>query len=453
MEKIKNSDEVKKKATKKSKFKRYNRKAKIFIGILILVCILIISVAIFLIRNVIITNKYSYYTEKMNWYGYNLLYDNESAKATEYVKSEEIAKMVVGVLYNETNTDFANKKWYRIDDTQLSVNETWLGFAKSIPLTSANYINVENKVDKLQVVALLIEGVETIYEKNIEITETLKEKYRKNYTESELEVIDKGISIGILENNTCDIDNDNLLKGELNKMLITVSEKYSMVYYNNIYSKDNTANVVTDKEKLPSNADKYPYIIDSIANEIYEIETSEMLSEISTTPKQVYDIYHDEYYGTEKNVKKYFDAILNIDYRTIDLESFKEQISSCVVYDIESTFSGEQPYLEAIEQYVDFVKENHIILSGKATPLLPIIYSNGMLHYLRCKIEFEVVNADTSENLLLWDYNTTYNKQSVSVYVDIAVSPTVYSKVFRIYNGVSLMSNLVWDLQGAVSFK
>lgn len=457
VKKIKKADKApkemaKKKVTKKKKtvVHKHTAKTKIFTAGILAAGIALLVGIVFLVRYIVITSKYSYYTNKMNWYGYNLLYDNESAKTTEKVKSEEIAKMVVGVLYNETDTEFANRKWYRVEEKNMSTNEIWMGFAASIPLDSVKDIDINGSVSRLQVATLIIQGIEVVYGKNIEITEPLKEKYRKDFTEAELEVIDKAISIGILENKTKDINKKDLLKGELNKMLIIASEKYSMVYYNNVYSKSNKANVVTDKDKMPANADIYPYVIDSIPNEVYEIEMPEMLSEISVAPKEVYDIYHDVYYSTDKNIREYLDALLNIDYNSISAESFKEQISSCVVYNLDTTISGNEPYLDAINEYVNYVKDNKIVLKGSATPLLPIIYSNGMLHYVRCKIDLEVVSSETNKNLLFWDDGITYNGDTISVYVDIAVSPTIYSKVFRIYNGTSIMKYVALDAANSV---
>ncbi len=447
------SQEAKKGKTSKKVVKsgkKINKKNKVAFAIFFSLCVLAVVGLVILIRNIIIENKYAYYTQRMEWYGYDKLYDNEQATATESVMSDEIAKMVAAVLYNETDTSFAKRKLPGVNEENLSVNESWLEYAKSIPLTYAKDITFGTNTSKLQIAKLIVDGIEKVYRKDIEITETLKEKYRKKYTEEELDVIDKGISIGILKNSKRDINKVGIIKGELNKMLIIASEKYSMVYYNNTYSIKNNASVITDEKQLPENADKYPYIIEGIEKEIYEIEMPEMLSEISETPKMVYDVYHDAYYDTEKNIESYFDTILNVDYNTINKEEFTNNIKTCVVYNINSVFIDNQPYLQNIEEYVNYVKENHIILKGKATPLLPIIYSNGMLHFLRCKIEFEVVNSDTNKNLLFWDTDKEYNSNIISVYADVVVSPTIYSKAFKIYNGVGAMEFIAFDLNKVV---
>lgn len=454
----KNKKKVKK-STKKASTRKWTIKNKISkkdivtIGIILAVFILAVVGIVCLIKNIVITSKYSYYTEKMNWYGYNKLYDNESAKSTEKVYSDEIAKMVVGVLYNKTDKNFAQSRIYDTDESEISTNESWVVFAKSIPILTAKDIKMGENTSKFQVAKMLIEGIEYVYKKDIEITESLDEKYRKNYTEEELKFIDKAISIGILKNSNKDVQKRGMLKGELNQMLITALEKYATVYYKNMYSRSSDVSLVKDKEKMPSNSSKYPYITDNISKEIYEIEMPEMLSSISETPKQVYDVYHDEYYNTEENIVDYFDAVLNVDYRTISVDDFIHKLNTNVVYNLYSNYSDESSYKGDIEKYVKYVKDNNIILTGSATPLLPIIYSNGMLHYVRCKIDFKVVNSKTNENLLFWDNGVTYNSNDISVYVDIAVTPTMHSKAFRIFNGVGTMSYICKDDNNLVTVK
>lgn len=430
---------------------KYSIKSLVIFVLFIAVCLAIIFGIFMLVRRLVMQRKYSYYTEKMEWYGYNKLYDNESAKISENVTSDEIAKMVAGVLYNRTNKEFAKSRLYgdflNITDT----NESWIAFAKTIPLKSAKDIVMGEKASKLQVASLIIEGIENVYGRNIEITEQFKEKYRKDCTEEELDIIDKAISIGILKNSKSDVNEVGMIKGELNKMLITVAEKYSMMYYNSRYLEDGEVSVVTDEAKLPENADIYPYVVDSISNDIYEIEMSEMLSEISETPKEVYDVYGDAYDKVEENITKFFDVVLNVDYRTIDTESFIEALNPYVSYSLNSKVSDEYVYREAIENYVNYVKENEIVLSGKVTPLLPIIYSNGMLHFARCKIEFEVINSKTDKNLLLWDAGTTYNGKVVSVLSDVVVTPTISSKAFRVFTGASLTEYISRDTSNIIT--
>lgn len=439
------------KKRKKTLKPRYDTKTKVVLVLFIAFCLAAIIGLFALVKYFVMQYKYSYYTERMEWFGYDRLYDNESAKITEKVLSDEIAKMVTGVLYNQTDKEFAKTRLYGDLLKITDVNESWVAFAKVIPLMTAQEIVMGESASKLQVASLIVEGIENIYDREIEITEQYKEKYREDYTEDELNVIDKAISLGILKNSKRDVNKVGIVKGELNKMLITVAEQYSMMYYNSRYLKDGEVSIVTDKSKLPKNADKYPYIVDNISNDIYEIEMSGMLSEIGETPKEVYDIYGDVYDIVEENIVEFFNIVLNVDYRTIDVETFIEALNPYVSYDINSKVADEYMYRESIENYVKYVKENEIILSGKVTPLLPIIYSNGMLHFARCKLEFEVVNSKTDKNLLLWDNDTTYNGKNINVLSDVVVTPTISSKAFRVFTGISLTEYIVLDTNNSIT--
>ena len=217
-----NKKEMKQKVIKKNPAKsskkrvrtisrKLNKRDLIALGI---IAVAIIVGIIFLVRNIVITNMYSYYTNKMVWYGYDKLYDNEEAKSTETVLSDEIAKMVSGVLYNKTNKDSAKNNIFTEDKDKLSVNEAWIEFAKSIPISEAGNITLGKKASKLQVAKMIIQGIERVYLKQIEITEPLNEKYRKNFSQDELDVIDKAISLGILKNSLSDVKKEGMIKGE-----------------------------------------------------------------------------------------------------------------------------------------------------------------------------------------------------------------------------------------------
>ena len=384
---------------------------------------------------------YSYSTDKMNWYGYNRLYDNKSANYTESVNSDEIVKMVTGVLYNSVNPNFAKNSLFTEDKDKLSTNEAWVEFAKGVSLIKSEDGINEGKITKLQTAKMLVRGIENLYATKIEITKSLNANDRKDYGEKELELIDKAISIGILEDSKSDLEKANLVKGELNKMLITIAEKYATVYYKNGRFAGINGLLVTDKDKLPKNANIYPYIVDTIPKEIYEIETPMMSPKNSNSPKEVYDIYNDVYYSSDKTVSNYFNILLNVDYRTIDTYTFIDKLQQFVAYDLD----GFEEDKNIIDKYISYVKENEIVLSGKVTPLFPIVYSDkGPLFYLRCKIEFKVVNSKTNKDLILWDNGVTYNSNDISVYSDVLITPSMY-KSFRILNKVSCMTHVVKD--------
>jgi len=387
---------------------------------------------------------YSSYKEKMEWYELDKLYDNEKATSTQNVYKREIAKLALGVVLNETDVYYAQEILQKNYQGNYTINEAWHKYASIYKITGINEEEFDKRASRVDAAIYLVQAIEAFIKEDIEITETLSEGLQKKVDEKNIENINKAISIGILENKSSDITDKKLIKGEFNKMLITVLEKYSTVFYKALYNQNtNGVGLVTDEEKLPENYETYPYIIDSIGKEIYEIKTDNMVSEISESPVEVYKIYKEQYINTDRNVSSYFDMILNVDYRTIDKEKFVNELGQYLVYSLSVKVGNEYIFKDMVEDYLDYVISNKIVLKGKATPLLPIIYSNGMLHFLRTKIELEIVNSNTNKNLLLWDENTTYNSNKIEVYVDVPVSPTYHSKAFRILNSYSLMNYVV----------
>lgn len=396
------------------------------------------------IWNLYVNIRYSSYKEKMEWYELNKLYDNEQANSTQKVYKSEIAKLSLGLVLNVTDSEYAAQHIKAQYNKTLTINSAWLEYAGQYDITGINKNEFEESASKVDAAIYLVQAIETFLKQDIQVTETLKESLLDKVDEQNIGNINKAISIGILENKSSDITDNSLIKGEFNKMLITVLEKYSTVYFNSLYNLNTDGvSIVTEKDKLPSNYEEFPYVINNIDKEIYEITTDEMTSTISTTPRDVYKVYKDEYSNTNEDITEYFDIILNVDYKTIEKEKFIDDLNEYFVYNLEIKVNGEYLYRDTIEDYVDYVIANKIILQGKATPMLPIIYSNGLIHYLRTKIELTVVSSNTKENLLLWDKNTTYNGDKIEVYVDVPVSPTYYSKAFRILNAYSLMNYIV----------
>lgn len=434
---------VKKKVKKVKITEKLNKKDLIFLGIIVAtIAVIILSVVI--IRNVYLNNKYKKYTLKMEVYGFSNLYDNQEIKRADKINSEEAAKMVIGVVLNKTDKNYAYDTMWNLEANYYKGNEGWTRLAKYYDIYTVN-TEKQKEVSKVEIAIMLTQAIEQLLNKNIEITDEVSKKWIKIYGEENAEYINKAISIGILKNKKSDLKEDaSINKGELEKMLITVAEDFGTVYFKNqnsiIYDKTDSANIVTDKNKLPENSEIYPYVIDSIEKEIYEITTENMTSSISEYPNKVYSIFKDNYASTDFNITRYFNEILNIDYTKIDEKQFANNLAEYFVYAIDV---DDGQYRKQIEEYVKYVKTNKITLKGSATPLLPIVYSNGMYHFLRTKIEFEVVTSDTQENLLLFDENTTYTGKTIIIYVDVPVSPTLTSKTLRIVNGVSLMDYIV----------
>ena len=186
-------------------------------------------------------------------------------------------------------------------------------------------------------------------------------------------------------------------------------------------------NIVTKKSEMPKNYKEYPYIIDSIDKDIYELDYKIMTKSKFQLPKEVYKQLGNLYGQTDFRMTEHFNTLLNIDYSTITVDDFLEKINHYSAYYLEK---------QDVEEYVEYVKNNKIKLEGSATPLLPIIYNNGDSYQIRTKITFKVLNSDTEYNLLFGDQNSKvkYNSKEITMYVDVLMGMTFNSRSLLVEN-------------------
>ena len=74
-----------------------------------------------------------------------------------------------------------------------------------------------------------------------------------------------------------------------------------------------------------------------------------------------------------------------------------------------------------LEEYVEYVKSNHIKLSGEATAQLPCVYFDGQDYRVRVKLEIVIDSSDTDKNLLFYDLegeDVSYDDDEITVYID-----------------------------------
>lgn len=423
----------KKKQTKKSKQtkQKYSFKlnrVSIFTVLLLLAIIAVVVGIYFGIRWATITVKYKKYTDKMNEYGYSTLYNNDKASAVQSVTNEELLKVAIGAIKNKTDIS----KLYYTSTSDMSENNKWLKYAESIGVAqNINSSNLNNKATKIDSIIYVVNLVERLLRVEIEQANLkMKESKLSEFTEDEQRIIAKAVTLGLIKNSNSGLSNNPIIKGELNKLVITIVEKYATVYYKTI-GPDNNGNIVkqdvnlvtTNKDK-PKNYKEYPYIVDNIEKEIYELDYNILTKAKFKTPKEVYKTMGYLYSQTDEMLTKYFNAILNVDYNTITNESFLNSIKNQVVYALDK---------QDVEEYVNYVKENKIKLEGSATPLLPIMYNNGEQYVIRTKVEFKVISSNTTKNLLYGDNSVEYNSKEIVMYVDVPTGMTLNSKSLRVY--------------------
>lgn len=408
--------ELKTKSAKKS-ITRKPGDVSIFTILFIIIIIAMFIGICFGVRWLVITLKYKQYTDKMYDYGYEVLYNNEKATSTQEVTNIELVKVGLGVLKNKLDI---SDSYYKEKD----INKNWINYA--IDLGIIDNIELDAKATKIESVMYVTNIVEKVL--GIEISKanlSMNKKALAKFTEDEQTIIAKAVSLGLIKNKTSVLSDKEIIKGELNKLVITLSEKYNTIYYKSrVFNDKEEVNIVTDKKLKPENYKEYPYIVDNIDKEVYELDYDILTEKTFKNPKETYKIMGYLYMQTDELITNYFDKILNVDYNKITIESFLRNIENDVTYAITE---------KDVEEYVNYVKTNKIKLEGKATPLLPIMYGNGEQYVVRTKIEFKVLNSDTNKNLIYGDDGITYNSKEITMYVDVPLGMTFNSNSLRIY--------------------
>ena len=411
---------MKEKKTEKQKNKNGFRRPSIFTIILCIIAVFVVIGIIILIKNIIINVKYQYYTDKMYEYGYETFYNNKKTTQTEPVTNEELLRVVLGSIKNTENID----EIYYSENNTMADNEKWYNAATVLEFnTTIKKEDLQNGAKKIDAVIYTTNIVEKLLGKSIEKTTlNITKSKLSNFSDTDIDTISKAITLGLIENKSSSLKDSKLIKGELNKLVITIVEKYSTIYFANQKSSGNNTNVgniVTDKEKMPKSYNDYPYIVDNIDKEIYDIELKYATPSNKETPKESYKAVGSLYMQIDEIIERYFTGILNIDYNNISYNNFLKSIDSSVIEYLDE---------EDVKEYVDYVKQNKIKIEGKGAALLPIIYYTGEEYIVRCKINFKVLNSDTNENLLFGDKNVKYGSNEIEMYVDLPMGITINSR-------------------------
>ena len=137
-----------------------------------------------------------------------------------------------------------------------------------------------------------------------------------------------------------------------------------------------------------------------------------------------------QYYSQIKSyVENYYNYILTVDYNTISKEQIKRKLKKYVLEDFDDA---------KLDEYVNYVKDNHIKLNGKATAQLPCVYYDGQDYRVRVKLEIVVESSDTKDNILLYDLDgstISYNSNQITVYIDTIMNKNDTSETLFIKEG------------------
>lgn len=418
----KNSNENKKKiipsyqkknepVDKKAKKKTDKRvvKSRITIAIII-VSILLVGLAVYGIISLINYNKYKPYIgfeETMKTYGFDRVYNNESAKTGESITKSEAIKMILACMFNTSDISGFAKEPEGDDNYE---NAIWVEYAKFRGIISDSDINKDNAKDKatyIEVIRYLANAKTKILEKELDSAPSMKVKDLDNYKSDEQVAIEDMIANEIITINTKKINgNKHIFKGQMNELISNFAIKYNTITVNG-------EKVNINEDKMPSNKAQYPYTLASVDKSVYEKEFYIDDENNFKSPKELYTVKKEYYTQIQEIAEGYYDTILNVDYNTINYEDMKDNILQYVLYGT-----------EGLEEYVNYVKSNKIIIQGKSTVMFPIIYFDGLEYNVRMKLEFEIKNSNTRDNLLYMDpinsdsTKVKYDNDKYTVYID-----------------------------------
>lgn len=150
---------------------------------------------------------------------------------------------------------------------------------------------------------------------------------------------------------------------------------------------------------LPSNAADYPYILEDVPNEMYEMKYSinpgEKLRTASTLYQTVPQFEKENVDIWMDRIRKHYALYLNVDYRTIN------QYWADELYSYRNTVVNHKSQLD---NYVQWVKQNQIQIEGYLDPEPSLIYHGGFGYQVRTKFKFRLVSFNQYKDLLCESY-------------------------------------------------
>jgi hypothetical protein len=179
---------------------------------------------------------------------------------------------------------------------------------------------------------------------------------------------------------------------------------------------------------LPKNYQEYPYILEDIPNEMYELPRLPGFTDASIlSPAQVSRA--PEY--TKKNVdlwtarvRNYLTNLLNVDYRTVDESLVTDLMRYRGTYHVEYS----------ILNWVKWARQNEIQVEGYAEPEPSMIYGSddgGHIRVVRTRVAFRFLHFKQPKDLL-WSVeftNPSVDKIKPGVwyetYVDVPLQPRI----------------------------
>ena len=397
-----------------------NKKIIGFVIVLVILAAILGGVQYYRVK--VYKERYKPTADKVNVFGFNKRYDDAySLKYKNVTKGEAIA-LVLSSVYNTNdiieigyNPLFADR------------NAAWVRYAEVEGVIKEGSINAENvnkKANLLEVITAFGKCKELFLKQKLKEETPLNFKGIKKLTKEQLKYVKDAVAMGVIPNSGYFNPNRKIKRGEMNEMVL----KYM---YNASKAMALGVEVEEDESKFPSNYVDYPFIAKGMDKELYEIPFKNAGVGNQQKPKEVYGGFKDISTIAEDTIRQYSALLLNVDYKTINSDELEKKYKELMQF---------FPRVHLVKEYVDYVKEHKLVIKGTADPLWPIIYYDGDLYRLRTKVEFEILEGDTKENVILGDVirkdKSVYESKN-SFIVDIPLeygvaSHKLYSSLFSL---------------------
>ena len=390
--------------------KEKDRKDKIRNTIITIISITII-ISVFILSYILINlnySKYEHYESKMKIYGFDRVYNNGSAKTKEKVTRSEAVKMILSCVYNVPDIEgiaMSTDKTYS--------NAIWVEYAKKQGIIGQEEVTEENADDtvKYQEVLVWLYNIKSkILQQTPDTEAKVEVKDINAYNADQRLAIYDLINSNVIIVNTKYINgNQKLFKGKLNELIVNFAQEYNTITVGD-------ARININDERLPSNVSEYPYTLSGISKDVYELDYINRGANGFILP---IDFYADnkQYYTQIKDfVESYYNYLVNIDYNNITVEQMTRRLKKYALKEFDKS---------KLNEYVEYVKRNHIKLTGKVTVQLPCIYFDGENYRVRIKIELKIDSSDTNNNLLFDDSlsgNIEYKEDEYTLYADVIMA-------------------------------
>ena len=373
---------------------------------------------------------YNNYDEVLNFMEYAFPYKKEYdyKNGNEMLNYEDFHMMTSYLM--SLNADFNPSSYYYSYAKEMYDNMGWtISTEKKSDKDYYTMYDMLHIILDLEVTAQLdLIGMGTGYFKNVNVHYSNK----NTFTDEQVNLLNRYIGT---PKNTLLVDNDMyfpfdapVTKYMFNYFIMHMCQNYDA------YPIDELVTEVTgesneyelDPNKQPYNYYEYPYIIKGIPLELYEKPYFDERFPIKCNPAECYFQYKKTMKQIIKDSYQYYNTILNVDYRTINLDTFKSNLNEVM----DGIPDGD------IEAYVNYVKENEIILEGKGIIVPGTATIVEMFLHAKAYVSFKIVSAKKMENLLFGDMSFQLNQPVEYLQTDYELYPSVYIPgVVGFFNG------------------